>query len=613
MNKMSAGGTVLPTSVTAISDNIRTFWRGLTFLFTLAPRLALVYILQMCVNGICPVFQVWLIKLIVDVLTTPGAHSGNMVLILAGLYALALIIPAVVEPFDGVLIASLQRRAVAAIDRQVMSANERMVDLVTVETPAFQDEVRLLREAVMPLYWTWVRLRNGVRMALTLLGLLVLLGHLHPLFPLVLAVVSIPHLRAEWRNYQHHWESLVDRSRAAREMDYCARIVTEPSAAKEMRVFGLGDFFLRRFRERAEEGLAEVNRIRFAQLRYVTLCGGLYILVLGGGFWYVATRAAAGHLTPGDIALYLNAVIEAQGRLSILAGATGEINQSILHIRRLFAFLDSARPGITLPTSGQGKPVPEQSGSELQHLHFTYPGSSSAVLQDVNALLPAGKLTALVGENGAGKSTLVKLLTRMYDPTGGAILLAGTPLAAYDLAALRGSIAVVPQDFSRFALSLRENIALGTFAAQQEEVSLVQAARWSGVDEVVAKLPAGYETALTRRFEGGVELSGGEWQKVALARGIIRNASLVILDEPTAALDAEAEARLFEHVRQFVKGKTALVISHRFSTVRQADQILVLEDGQVRETGSHSELLASRGRYAALYEMQAGRYRSDAL
>ena len=224
--------------------------------------------------------------------------------------------------------------------------------------------------------------------------------------------------------------------------------------------------------------------------------------------------------------------------------------------------------------------------------------------------LPHGAVTALVGANGAGKSTLVKLLTRMYDPDSGAIQFDGVPIAEYDLQSLRGRIAVLYQDFTQFALTLRENIELGASEQNGSGMNVELAARWAGADEVAAALPNGYETPLTRRFQGGVDLSGGEWQKVALARAFVRDAALVILDEPTAALDAEAEFRLFERFRQLVAGKTALIISHRFSTVRMADQILVLENGRITEAGSHDDLISLGGRYAELFEMQAGRYRN---
>ena len=239
------------------------------------------------------------------------------------------------------------------------------------------------------------------------------------------------------------------------------------------------------------------------------------------------------------------------------------------------------------------------------------------MLDDVSGVLPAGKVTALVGANGAGKTTLVKLLTRLYDPTGGTILLDGQPLAAYDLAGLRRRTAVVNQDFARFAFSLRENVEIALadlggpalYASMGAGTAFERAMRLSGADEVAARLPNGADTLLTRRFAEGIDLSGGEWQKVALARAYIRDASFIVLDEPTAALDADAEFRLFERFRELTYGKTALLISHRFSTVRLADHILVLEDGRIVESGSHDDLLRQAGRYAHLYTLQADRYR----
>ena len=348
-----------------------------------------------------------------------------------------------------------------------------------------------------------------------------------------------------------------------------------------------------------------------AQLRVTTALGALYALTLAGGFWYVATQAGAGRLTLGDVVLYLGAVIQAELLTSSLTNGIGHLYQALLPLQRLFEFLDCARPTIKLAAPGQGYAAPAacQAGIELRQVGFRYPESTQTVLADVSAVLPAGRVTALVGANGAGKSTLVKLLTRMYDPTTGTILLDGTPLDEYELDSWRRRIAVVYQDFAQFALTLHENIAVGAYAAGDGEGRLEQAAQWAGAGEIAAKLPHGYDTQLTRRFEGGVELSGGEWQKVALARGFVRDAAVVILDEPTAALDAEAEYRLFEQFRELVRGKTALIISHRFSTVRMADHIVVLEDGRVVEAGSHAALVAQGGRYATLYEMQAGRYR----
>ncbi len=597
-----------------MSSFLRTWRRGLALITRASPRMVVVYLALVTVISLVPVLQVWLLRLVVDGLAVTvggAAASAFTVLALAVLYALTYVIPAGLEPVQRTLNVWLEDRAVAEIDRRLMDAGIRLTDLVRIERPAFQDQLRLVQDAIFFLPRLIDYLQLGLGTALTLGGMLLLLASLHPLLPVTLAVLSVPHLIAERRLQESRYQAMIDRSRAAREMNYCARVTTEPAAAKEIRVFGLGDFFLRRFRSRFVTAYAEMRRIRMSHLRVSAAFTALHALALAGGFWYVAVQAGAGQLTLGDIALYFGVVIQTQSRLQNVVFWSGFQYEILLHLRGLFSFLDQAKPAVALPPPGQGRQARTDlvQGIELRGIHFSYPEGELPVFEDTNAWLPPGVVTALVGANGAGKSTFVKLLTRMYDPDDGEILFDGVPLADYELESLRRRIAVLYQDFARFSLTLRENIEMGALEQNGSGVNVEQAARWAGADEVAAALPDGYETQLTRRFQGGVDLSGGEWQKVALARAFVRDAALVILDEPTAALDAEAEYRLFERFRQLVAGKTALIISHRFSTVRMADHILVLEDGRITEAGSHDELIALGGRYAELFEMQAGRYR----
>ena len=593
---------------------LRLYGRGVALPIRSAPLAGGAYLVLLIVLSLLPVLQVWLVKLLLDAIAAGAGGDQEAVggaVTLAVVYVLTLVVPAGLRPMHAALWSWLQDRSVVEMDRRLMQAGGRLVDLYRIERPAFHDEVAMARRGSQTAAVMLRILHQIVGTALTLVGLLILLGQLHPFLPLALVVVSLPHLIAELRVGILQYRALKEQSRPAREMDYCARVTTEPAAAKEVRVFGLGDFFRQRFRERFAVALAEVNRIRLAGLRFSTVFSGLYALALAGGFWYVVAQVRAGQLTLGDVVLYLGAVQQVQGLTYYFTRGLAFQHEVWLHLRTIFGFLDSAGPAITLVPPGQGRPAPLafRTGIALRQVGFRYPESTQTVLTDVSAVLPAGQVTALVGANGAGKSTLVKLLTRMYDPGTGAILLDGVPLPAYDLAALRQRIAVVHQDFAQFSLTFRENIAVGAYAAGGGAGRVEQAAQWAGADEIAAKLPKGYDTPLTRQFEGGVELSGGEWQKVALARGFVRDAALVILDEPTAALDAEAEYRLFEQFRELVVGKTALLISHRFSTVRMADHIIVLEEGKAIEAGSHDELVAQGGRYATLYEMQAGRYR----
>jgi ATP-binding cassette subfamily B protein len=591
-----------------VREHLGSFGRGLALVMALSPPAAAAHLALVAAVNLLPVAQAWLAKLVVD---RVAAASPGPALALAGLYAATLIAASAVRPPLQALSAWLQERALGEVDRRLIDAGTRLADLDRIERPSALDELRTLREQAYYPPRLFVTLEQGPGTLLTMAGLAVLLARLHPLLPILVGGALTLHLVGQYRLNRMQWEARRELSRAARETDYCVRLVTDPVAAKEVRVFGLGGYFRERFRTHADAAMAELGRVRLRQMRASAAFAGLYALVLGGGFWYVAVSAGAGQLTLGDVALYLNAVAQAEAHLMQVGFWFGYVHEALLYLRGFFAFERSARPAVALAPAGRALPAPAalRAGIELRHVRFCYPETAREVLTDVTAVLPAGKVTALVGANGAGKSTLVKLLTRMYDPVDGEILLDGAPLAAYELESLRRRTAVVYQDFARFALSLRENVAVGAVEAAPSARRIEEVSRWSGADEVAAALPAGYETELTRRFAGGVELSGGEWQKVALARGFLRDAALVVLDEPSAALDAEAEHRLFERFRELVAGRTALLISHRFSTVRMADHILVLEGGRVLEAGGHTELVARGGRYAELFEMQAGRYR----
>jgi ATP-binding cassette, subfamily B, bacterial len=602
-------------------ESLRLYWRGWQLLAASAPLPLAAYVALIVVFGMVPVLQVWLMKQLVDILSAPlqlaggqsGAHDGSLLLMLALFYLLTLLIPGGLQPFYDNLEAIIKERVIVEVDRRIMGASARLVDLARIEAPSFHDEVKLVRQSSYEVPQMLGMLSLGPGTMLTLAGLLLLLTQIHPVLPLLLLLVGIPNQRARRRMEAEKYRSLAEHSHISREMEYYMRLALEPAVAHEVRVFGLGDFLLERYRNLRDRVLAEMQRLRLREFGLALAYSGVTALVLAAAFSYTAFAASAGQLQIGDIALYLGAVVQAQQRAPILGNFFANLQRELLHLRGLFDFLDGARPAIALPPQGQSVLAPAhlKEGVELRAVHFHYPGETQdkAVLQGVEAKLPAGKVTALVGVNGAGKSTLVKLLTRMYDPTGGQILLDGVPLASYDLTSLRSRMAVVYQDFARFALSLRENIAVGDIETEPEMQRIEQAARYSGADEIAARLPQGYTTELTRRFEDGVELSGGEWQKIALARSFLRNAALVILDEPSSALDAEAEYRLFQHFRQLIAGKTGLLISHRLSTVRMADQILVLSGSRIVEAGSHAELMARGGHYASLYEMQAGRYR----
>ncbi len=594
------------TRLRDLRDGLRTLGRSVALVAGLAPRASAAYVIVTLVAGGLTIAQVWLVKVLIEALI---ARDADRALALTAAYVTTIAIPPALGPLEDALSAWLEDRTVREVDRRLIRAGESATDLGLIGRPGFHDELGVVEMSVIFATQLLRMVATVGTSAVALAGVLVLLGSLHPLLPVALAAVALPHLIFEARHFQLAYEALGVRARDAREMEYYAKLATEPQAAGEVRVLGLGGFLLSRYRQRYQSAFREMSRLRLSYLRTATVFALLHALALAGGFWYVASRAAAGGLTLGDLALYVNGIIQAEALLAMLPGWTEPAYTAVLHLHGLFRFLDGARPTVSLPATGEGLPAPQRfrEGIELREVSFSYPESSRPVLDGVSFTLRAGQVTALVGHNGAGKSTLVKLLTRMYDPTEGQVLLDGVPLSEYDLGSLRSRIAVVYQDFARFSLSLRDNIAVGAGSIGDGDVQ--RGARWAGVDGWVEELPDGYDTELTRRFEGGVELSGGQWQKVALARGAMGDAALAILDEPTSALDADAEYALFQRFRELVEGRTGLLISHRFSTVRMADRIVVIEGGRVLEEGTHEELVKRGGRYAELFEMQAGRYR----
>jgi ATP-binding cassette subfamily B protein len=327
-----------------------------------------------------------------------------------------------------------------------------------------------------------------------------------------------------------------------------------------------------------------------------------------GAYAYSIYRTITGHYSIGDLTLITTAIMQAMANIQQAFSTASGVADQALFLTDLLAFFEM-KPRVESKVNGLPAPKPITRGFEFRNVSFAYPGTNRRVLSNFNFTLSPGERIALIGENGQGKTTVVKLITRLYDPTEGEILLDGVDLREYDLADLHAEIGVIFQDFMRYEMTARENIAVGSVDRLQQQDDIELAAHKSLADTVVSKLPASYDQMLGRRFEGGVELSGGEWQKMALARAYLRDAQLLILDEPTAALDARSELEVFERFAELTEGKMALLISHRFSTVRMADRIVVLSGGRLIEEGNHQELMARGGLYASMFEMQAASYR----
>jgi ATP-binding cassette, subfamily B, bacterial len=393
-----------------------------------------------------------------------------------------------------------------------------------------------------------------------------------------------------------------------RELDYLRLVGSSRESAKEVKLFDLGPHLEGRYRTVADEVIAENRQLAGRRLFWGALLAALATLGYYGGYAHLVWQAFAGRISVGTLTFLAGALATAQGELAMVFSLVSSISEHALFLTDLLAFLE-LRPAVESKPGALPVPRPIRRGLEFRKVSFTYPGSDKPVLRDLDFHIGPGERVALVGENGGGKTTFVKLIARLYEPTAGAILLDGRDLREYCVDDLRREIGVIFQDFFRYDMNVRANIGVGRLELAGDDAALWEAARKSGADETVAGLPGGLEQMLGRRFEGGVDLSGGEWQSVALARAYLRDAQVLILDEPTASLDAIAGAEAFASFAELTRDRMAILISHRFSTVRIADRIVVLADGRIQEQGSHQDLVAAGGRYAQLYETQASSYR----
>ena len=561
-------------------------------------------------SALIPVATLWVSKLIIDRVVAAGSrHStvaGDLWLLLLTEFLLVCagnVLGRTIDYCDGLLAEQFTRHATL----QVIQHATRL-DLASFEDPTFIDKMERARVQSTDRLGMLTGIGRMAQQAITLASLAAGVVVFSPWLLVLLFGCVIPAFLGESHFAFLGYSLAHSLTPLRRELDYLRVVGASKESVKEVKIFSLGPYISARYADIS----AQVVRQTRALAGRRTRAGALFAVLSAAGYYAAYAMAVyetiAGRLTVGELTFLAGAIAGTSSNIQALFSTFSSIADQALFLTDLLEFL-AVQPRIVSPPNPVPAPRPIRQGFEFQDVCFQYPGSARLVLNHLSFRLEPGNRVALIGENGQGKTTFVKLLARLYDPTFGKILLDGVDLREYSVEELGREIGIIFQDFMRYEMSARENIGVGRIEEIGNEPRLREAARKSLADGVIAKLPHGMDQMLGRRFEGGVDLSGGEWQKFALARAYMRDAQLLILDEPTASLDARSEYEVFCRFSELTEDRMALLISHRFSTVRMADSILVLEGGAIQEQGSHQQLLAKGGRYSEMFELQAAGYR----
>ena len=589
---------------------LRLVWSTSAVLTTMLGLISLV-------SGVLPAASVWIsggvLQSVVDAI---GSHGRDLTPLwfYVGAQLVVGLLQSLTSTVTNISQQLLQERVGNRVQLMILEKADTL-DLTFFEDPEFYDKLRnAADESTYKPMQMVSQVFTFIRTLITLFSMLVILLHLAWWLALIAIALPIPSFisssRYGWRGYH----KMRRESPMRRMLMYLNRLMTIDSYNKEIKLFNLGGFFIRQYDELAEEFYQENRKIVIGRYLAGFGWGSLSTLANSAIYIYVAFQAVVGTIKIAGLTRYTQAVMQVGSSFQgVLDGLSG-IYENNLFVNTFYEFLEY-QPRIVSPTAPQPlKRDPEEAGLdvEFRNVSFTYPGkdpATAAALRNVSFTIKSGEAIALVGRNGAGKTTIVKLLTRLYDPDGGQILIGGRDIREYDIEELRRVIGVIFQDYVTYHMNARENIGVGRIDDIDNLELIEVAAGKSGASAVIDKLPSGYGTMLGRWFKDGSQLSGGEWQKVALARAFMRDAPILVLDEPTSSLDAQAEYDIFTKFRMLTEGKTAIFISHRFSTVRLADRIFVIEHGVIQESGSHAELMALDGRYAELFNLQAEAYR----
>jgi ATP-binding cassette, subfamily B, bacterial len=615
----------LATKATTISTPAQpTFWSGwkervkamqgipkvLRLVWDSARFAATMGIVLRVMAALLPVAMAYVTRLIIDsvvAIVSRKGGSAHQLWIYAGVeFGLAIIsglLGRLIDYYDSVL----ADRYIAHVSLAVMRHASRL-DLKTYEDPEFYDRLERARVQATDRLGMIQSMGRLIQQAVTTVFLSAAILWFSPWLLLIMGACLIPAVFGESHFAFLDYAKNFRQTPAKRQLDYLRTLGASKEAAKELKLFGLAGFLTERFSKLS--GAICKENLALSRKRLLASLALLSLSVVGyyGAYVYVIYRTVKGDFTIGTLTFLATAIMGASSSLSQMFSTLSSIADQSLFLTDLIAFF-AMSPSVRSRPHALPAPRPIRDGFEFRRVSFSYPGTNKPVLKGLNFRISPGERVALIGENGQGKTTIVKLISRLYDPDEGQILLDGVDLREYDIDDLHREIGVVFQDFTKYEMTARENIAVGQIEEIDSQERIREAASKSLAAGLISALPLQYEQMLGRRFEGGIDLSGGEWQKLAIARAYLRDAQLLVLDEPTASLDARAEFEVFQRFSDLMQKKMAILISHRFSTVRMANRIVVLADGRIAEEGSHDQLMAFGRRYAEMFELQASSYR----
>lgn len=566
------------------------------------------------ITGLYPAITAWLSKQVINSIIAPSLNIISWVpnaFVFGITYGVITLLQGVISSYSTVEMLNIRDRTASLTDQLLMNKAASPFDVTAFEIPETRDRIRLASVGGRALPTCFSGSVEALQHLVTMIGLSIILIYYHPLVAAMVFLPTIPLFYTQIKVRTHTYSALVNKSPQYRQMRYFIDLMLGTGSAKEIRVYRSGNFLLNKYQQTADEIFKFARDHRLKATIATLIWGSVAAIGVGGAYLYIIYLATMKTITIGDVVMYSGAVFYAGNAIRGLIQTTSSLWTNILEVEALFSYLDDDE--VAAPTGKRLSVGANTSEKEwvLHNISYSYPGRHEKVLENINFSIEPREKIAIVGLNGAGKTTLMKLMLRLLDPDQGDIKFRGIDLKEWDTLALRKEFGVVFQDFSRFKLTLYENIAVaanGRLYSNGQDDAVFKAAKLTGVDEIAKAAPRGYETHLGKEFLNGTDLSGGQWQKIALARGFVRDANVIFLDEPSASLDAKTEQAMFEQVLSLAQDKTAIIISHRLSITPIVDRIFVIEQGRLIEEGSHSQLMERDGKYADMYKTQAGMY-----